>query len=414
MSFGFCEYGNYDEGSFNMTEVVIVSACRSAIGKFGGSLKTLIGSQIAAHVMKEAVKRAGIDPATIGDVRFGCCLERCDELNVARVAMLKAGIPQETPAVTIQRVCNSGMEAIVSGANLIKSGYTDTVLAGGVESMSNTPIVSFDARWGVGGGRGYTNSNHTFVDSLYQGLHAGADIIMGLTAELIAEKWELSREAIDEVACRSHNNAEAATQNGTFTEEITPIEVPQYKKPPLIFDKDEQFRPGMTMEILSALPPAFKKDGKVTAGNASGINDGAAALILMSKEHAESLGLTALATLADFGIAGVDPKYMGEGPIPATKKALERANLNLQDIELVECNEAFAATYLAAEIGVGWSRDIANVNGSGVGLGHPVGCTGARIVVTLIHEMKRRDLHLGLATLCGGGGMGMTTIWRRD
>ncbi len=398
-----------------MTKVVVVSACRSAIGRFGGSLKPLTGAQIAAPVMKEAIRCAGnLDPATIGDVRMGCCMERCDEMNVARVAALKAGIPQEVPSVTIQRVCDSGMEAIVSGALLIQSGYTDTVLAGGVESMSNTPIVSFDTRFGVGGGRGYTNSNHVFVDSLYQGLHAGADIIMGLTAENVAEKWNLSREAIDEVACRSHNNAENATKKGYFKEEIVPIEVPQRKKPPLIFDKDEHFRPGMTMEKLAKLPPAFKKDGKVTAGNASGINDGAAALIIMSETRAKSLGLEPLATLVDFGIAGVDPNYMGEGPIPATKKALERANLKLSDIELIECNEAFAATYLATEIALGWDREIANVNGSGVGLGHPVGCTGARIVVTLLYEMKRRNLNLGLATLCGGGGLGMTTIWQRE
>lgn len=398
-----------------MTEidVVIVSACRSAIGEFGGSLKSLTGAQIAAQVMKEAIKRAKIDPKILGDVRMGCCLERCDELNVARVAALKAGIPQEVPSVTIQRVCDSGMEAIVSGTLLIKSGYTDAVLAGGVESMSNTPIVSFDTRWGVGGGRGYTNSNHKFVDSLYQGLHAGADLIMGLTAENVAEKWKLTREAIDIVACRSHNNAENATKKGFFKDEIVPIEVPQYKKPPLIFDKDEHFRPGMTMDILAKLPSAFKKDGKVTAGNASGINDGAAALILMNKERAAELGLVSLATFVDFGVAGVDPLYMGEGPIPATKKALERAQLQLSDIELIECNEAFAATYLATEVALGWDREIANVNGSGVGLGHPVGMTGARLVITLIYEMKRRNLNLGLATLCGGGGLGMTTIWQR-
>ncbi len=397
-----------------MTKVVVVSACRSAIGSFGGTIKSLTGGNIAALVMKEAIKRAGIDPAIIGDVRMGCCMERCDEMNVARVAALKAGIPQEVPSVTIQRVCNSGMEAIVSGALLIQSGYTDSILAGGVESMSNAPIVSFDARWGVGDGRGYTNSNHTFVDSLYQGLHAGADLVMGLTAENVAEKWKLTREAIDEVACRSHNNAENATKNGLFKEEIVPIEVPQRKKPPIIFDKDEHFRPGMTMEILAKLPPAFKKGGVVTAGNASGINDGAAALILMSEDRAKALGLKPLASLINFGIAGVDPLYMGEGPIPATKKALERANMKLSDMELIECNEAFASTYLATEVALGWDRDIANVNGSGVGLGHPVGCTGARIVVSLLHEMKRRSLNLGLATLCGGGGLGMTTIWQMD
>ncbi|MHA1263632.1 MAG: thiolase family protein [Candidatus Helarchaeota archaeon] len=395
-----------------MDKVVVVSACRSAIGRFGGSLKSLTGGQLAAPVMKAAIKRAQIDPSIIGDVRMGCCMERCDEMNVARVAALKAGIPQEVPSVTIQRVCDSGMEAIVSGALLIQNGYTDVVLAGGVESMSNTPIVSFDARFGVGGGRGYTNSNHVFVDSLYQGLHAGADVIMGLTAENVAEKWNLSREAIDEVACRSHNNAEKATKNGDFKEEIVPIEVPQRKKSPLIFDKDEHFRPGMTMETLAKLPPAFKKGGKVTAGNASGINDGAAALIIMNEKKAKELGLTPLASLIDFGIAGVDPLYMGEGPIPATKKALERANMKLDDMDRIECNEAFAATYLATEIALGWDREIANVHGSGVGLGHPVGCTGARIVVTLLHELKRKKLNYGLATLCGGGGLGMTTIWQ--
>ncbi len=397
-----------------MTKVVIVSACRSAIGRFGGTVKSLTGGQLAAPIIKAAVERAGIDPAILGDVRMGCCMERCDEMNVARVAALKAGIPIEVPSVTIQRVCDSGMEAIVSGALLIQTGYTDAVLAGGVESMSNAPIVSFDARWGVGGGRGYTNSNHQMIDSLYQGLHAGADVVMGLTAENIAEKWNLSREAIDEVALRSHNNAENATKNGNFKEEIIPIEIPQRKKPPIIFDKDEHFRPGMTMKMLAKLRPAFKKDGKVTAGNASGINDGAAALVLMSEERAKSLGLKPIATLVEFGIAGVEPLYMGEGPIPATKKALERANMKLNDIELIECNEAFAATYLATEVALGWDREIANVNGSGVGLGHPVGCTGARIVVTLLHEMKRRNLNLGLATLCGGGGLGMTTIWQRE
>lgn len=398
----------------NLVKVVVVSACRSAIGGFGGSLKNLTGGQIAAIVMREAINRAQIDPATIGDVRMGCCMERCDEMNVARVAALKAGIPKEIPSVTIQRVCDSGMEAIVSGALLIQNGFTDTILAGGVESMSNTPIVSFDTRFGVGGGRGYTNSNHVFVDSLYQGLHAGADIVMGLTAENVAEKWNLSREAIDEVACRSHNNAENATKNGSFKQEIVPIEVPQGKKPPILFDKDEHFRPGMTMETLAKLPPAFKKGGKVTAGNSSGINDGAAALIIMREERAKELGLKPLASLINFGIAGVDPNYMGEGPIPATKQALERANMKLDEIQRIECNEAFAATYLATEIALGWDREIANVHGSGVGLGHPVGCTGARIVVTLLHEMNRKNLDLGLATLCGGGGLGMTTIWQRD
>ncbi|MHA1232486.1 MAG: acetyl-CoA C-acetyltransferase [Candidatus Helarchaeota archaeon] len=393
-----------------MKEVVIVSACRSAIGKFGGTLKPLTGKKIAAPIMKAALDRIKLDPNMLDDVRFGCCMERIDEMNVARAAAVSAGIPVEVPAVTINRVCDSGMEAIVSGAMFIKSGQMDIVLAGGVESMSNAPFLSFDTRWGVR----YRNSNITFVDGLYQGLHAGFDIIMGLTAENLCEKYGLTREELDEVALRSHNNAENATKTGRFKDEIVPIEVPQRKGDPIIFDKDEHFRPGLTMNQLAKLPPAFKKGGLVTAGNSSGINDGAAALILMYKEKADELGLTPLARILGYGVAGVDPYYMGEGPVPATKKAFKNTGIQLKDIELIECNEAFAACYLVAEKQLGFDREIANVNGSGIGLGHPVGCTGARIVVTLIYEMIKRNLNIGLATLCGGGGLGMTLILQRD
>jgi len=390
---------------------VIVSACRSAIGKFGGSLKPLTGKKIAAPIMKAALERAGIeDFGIIDDVRFGCCMERADEMNVARCAAIEAGIPKEIPAVTINRVCDSAMEAIVSGMMFIKAGYMDIVLAGGVESMSNVPFLSFDTRWGVR----YRNSNIVFVDGLYQGLHAGFDIIMGLTAENLCEKYGFTREELDEVALRSHNNAEKATNSGRFKDEIVPIEVPLPKGKSMIFDKDEHFRPGLTMEQLARLPPAFKKDGLVTAGNSSGINDGAAAVVLMSKEKAEELGVTPLVKIVGYGVAGVDPYYMGEGSVPATKKAFKMTGLSMKDIELIEVNEAFAACYLVAERQLGFDREIANVNGSGIGLGHPVGCTGARIVVTLIYEMIKRNLNIGLATLCGGGGLGMTLIVQRE
>ncbi|MHA1269119.1 MAG: acetyl-CoA C-acetyltransferase [Candidatus Helarchaeota archaeon] len=393
-----------------MKDVVIVSACRSAIGRFGGTLKTLTGKQIAAPIMKASIERINLDASKIDDVRMGCCMERIDEMNVARAAAVAAGIPVEVPSVTINRVCDSGMEAIISGAMFIKSGNMDIVLAGGVESMSSAPFLSFDTRWGVK----YRNSNVTFIDGLYQGLHAGFDIIMGLTAENLCEKYGFTREELDEVALRSHHNAEEATKNGRFKDEIVPIEIPQKRGDPIIFDRDEHFRPGLTMEQLAKLPPAFKKGGLVTAGNSSGINDGAAALIIMSKEKANELGLTPLATIVGYGVAGVDPYYMGEGPVPATKKAFKNTGMSLKEFELIECNEAFAACYLTAERQIGFNREIANVNGSGIGLGHPVGCTGARIVVTLLYEMMKRNLNIGMATLCGGGGQGMTIIIQRE
>jgi len=410
-----------------MKDVVIVSACRTAIGTFGGALKDMIGARIAAVVMKEAVKRAGIDPAIINDVRFGCCLESCNTLNVARVGALLAGVPDSSPAVTINRVCISGMEAVVSGAAMIKAGMADVILAGGVEHMSGTPYVNFDARWGC------RLQDNVLIDSMIRALHCGSHImplsddgplksgqpfeslkgkpyIMGHTAELIAQLLNISREEMDEVALRSHNNVERATKEGDFKEEIVPVEIPQKKgKPPVIFDKDEHFRPGLTMDQLKALPPAFiPKTGKVTAGNASGLNDGASAMIIMSAERAKELGLKPIARIRSTGMGGCHPSVMGLSPVPAVKDLLKRdPGLSMDAFELIELNEAFAGQYIGCEKELGLKREITNVNGSGIGLGHPVGSTGCRIMVTLIHAMKKRGKSLGLATICGGGGVSL-------
>ena len=410
-----------------MKDVVIVSACRTAIGTFGGTLKDMIGARIAAVAMKEAVKRAGIDAVMIEDVRFGCCLESCNTLNVTRVGALLAGIPVSVPAVTVNRVCISGMEAVLSGAAMIQAGVADIILAGGVEHMSGTPYVNFEARWGC------RLQDSIFVDSMIRALHCGSYVmplsddgplksgqpfdslkgkpyIMGHTAELIAQLLDISREEMDEVALRSHNNVERATKEGNFKDEIVPIEIPQKKgKPPIIFDKDEHFRPGLTIEQLRALPSAFiPKTGKVTAGNSAGLNDGASAMIIMSADKAKELGLKPIARIRSVGRGGCHPSVMGLSPVPAVKDLLKRdKNLSLDAFELIEVNEAFAGQYLGCEKELGLKREITNVNGSGIGLGHPVGSTGCRIMVTLIHTMRKRGKTLGLATLCGGGGVSM-------
>jgi len=411
-----------------MKDAVIVSACRTAIGSFGGSLRDIPLAHLGAVVMKEAIKRAGIDPAMIDDVRFGCCREPSDSLNTTRVSALLAGIPETVPAVTINRVCISGMEAVVSGLAMIQAGIADCILAGGMEHMSGISYSIPTARWGC------RLQDQVLVDDLIHALHAGSHIlpgleqgpikdgpivdlfrgkpyIMGVTAELVAYKYNLSREEIDEVALRSHNNAERATKEGEFMEEIVPVPVPQKKgQPPKIFDRDEHFRPGLTMEALAALPPAFiPKIGKVTAGNASGINDGASAMVLMSEEKARELGIKPIARIRAVGRGACHPSVMGLSPVPAVRDLLHRSGLKLADFELIELNEAFAAQYLACEKELGLNREITNVNGSGVGLGHPVGSTGCRIMVTLIHAMKKRGKTLGLATLCGGGGVSLAT-----
>ena len=409
-----------------MKDIVIVSACRTAIGAFGGTLKNLNGAKIASVTMKEAIKRAGIDPALIDDVRYGTCIEHHDTLNTTRVAALMAGIPDTVPAVTVNRVCISGMEATLSGAAMIQTGMADIILSGGVEHMSGVPYTVPKARWGC------RLQDTQFVDALIHALHCGSYIlpfdesaplnteqapasyfmgkpyIMGHTAEFIAQKFNISREEMDEVALRSHNNTERATNDGSFKEEIVPIEVPQRKKSPLIFDKDEHFRPGMTMEKLQNLPAAFiPKIGKVTAGNSSGLNDGSTGMIIMSVEKAKELGLNPIARIKASGMGACHPTIMGMSPVPAVKNLLAKSGLGMDDFELIEVNEAFASQYIGCERELGLNREITNVNGSGIGLGHPVGSTGARIMVTLMYAMKKRGDTLGLATLCGGGGVSM-------
>lgn len=412
-----------------MKDCVIVSACRTAIGSFGGSLRDLNCAAIGSVVMKEAVRRAGIEPGAIDDVRFGCCMEPTDALNVTRIAALMAGIPETVTAATVNRVCISGMEAVVSGMAMIQAGMADAVLAGGMEHMSGIPYSVPNARWGC------RFQDQIFVDEIVHGLHAGSHLlpglekgpvkeggvvelfrgkpyIMGVTAELIAQMYGLSRIEIDEVALRSHNNAERATLEGDFVEEIVPLEIPQRKgKSPLVFDRDEHFRPGLTLEALAALPPAFvPKAGKVTAGNSSGVNDGASAMVILSAEKTAELGLKPLARIRAVGRGGCHPSVMGLSPVPAVRNLLSRSGFKMGDFELIEVNEAFAAQYLGCERELGLNREIVNVNGSGVGLGHPVGSTGCRIMVTLLHAMRKRGKTLGMATLCGGGGISMAVV----
>ena len=413
-----------------MKDVVIVSACRTAIGAFGGTLRSLNTPRLASVVMKEAVKRAGIDAAMIDDIRFGCCMEPVDALNMTRVGALMAGIPDTVPAVTINRVCISGMEAVLSGMAMIQAGMADIVLAGGAEHMSGVPYVSQDSRWGC------RLQDKSLDDALIHALHCGSYLlphpeegpvksgmplelfigkpyIMGHTAEFIAQMHNISREEMDEVALRSHNNVERATKEGDFREEIVPIELPQKKgKPPLAFDKDEHFRPALTMEELKSLPPAFiPKTGKVTAGNSSGINDGASAMIIMSAEKAKELGLKPIAKIRASGRGACHPSVMGLSPVPAVKDLFRRnPGLKLGDFELIELNEAFAAQYIGCERELKNRRELTNVNGSGIGLGHPVGSTGCRIMVSLLYAMKKHGKTLGMATLCGGGGVSCATV----
>jgi acetyl-CoA C-acetyltransferase len=409
-----------------MKDVVIVSACRTAIGAFGETLRDMNAATIGSVSMKAAVNRAGIDPALIDDVRYGCCMEPADTLNVARISALLAGIPETTTAVTINRVCVSGMEAVISGMAMIQAGMADIILAGGVEHMSGVPYIVPGARWG------YRLQDQTFVDALIRALHCGSHIIphpedgpvnenepplslfkgkpyiMGQTAEFVAQHLNISREEMDIVALRSHNEAERATNDGSFKDEIVPIEVPRKRQQPLIFAKDEHFRPGLTLEQLKKLPPAFvPKTGTVTAGNSSGINDGSAGMIIMSSEKAEDLSIEPLARIIAIGRGACHPSVMGLSPVPAVMNLLENSGLKIEDFELIEVNEAFAAQYIGCERELGLDREITNVNGSGIGLGHPVGATGARIIVSLIHAMKKREKTIGLATLCGGGGVSM-------
>jgi acetyl-CoA C-acetyltransferase len=408
-----------------MKDVVIVSACRTAIGSFGGTLKDIRAVDMAAETMKQAVSRAGMDPALIDDVRYGCCFEPIDAKNIARVSALQAGLPESIPAVTINRVCISGMEAVISGMAMIQAGIAEVILAGGVEHMSGIAYAVPMARWGC------RLQDQVFVDPLIHGLYCGSHLIphpesgpvdatceplsqfvgqpytMGHTAEFVAQHFNISREQMDAVALRSHHRTEAATREGLFRDEIIPLKLKK-KKETIVFERDEHFREGLTIEHLQNLPPVFVPDtGKVTAGNSSGINDGAAGLIITSAAKAKELGLKPLARIRAVGSGACHPSVMGLSPIPAVKKLLTTSGLRISDFELIEINEAFAAQYIACEKELDLNPEITNVNGSGIGLGHPVGATGARIIVTLIHAMKARNRSLGLASLCGGGGVSL-------
>jgi len=392
-----------------MSEVVIVSAVRTPIGSFGGTLEKFSAADLGAIVIREAIKRAGIEPQQVDEVIMGNVLTAAAGQNPARQAAMKAGVPQEVPAWTLNKVCGSGLKSVICGAQAILSGDAEIIVAGGMESMSNSAYALPKAR------KGYRMGNDTFVDTMIvDGLtDAFHNIHMGITAENIAEKYNITREMQDALALRSQNRAEAAIKAGAFEEEIVPIEIPQKKGEPLVFAQDEFPRFGTTGENLAKLKPAFKKDGTVTAGNASGINDGAAAVVLMSKEKAEELNLPVLTKIVSWASAGVDPLIMGTGPIPATRKALAKAGLTIEDIDLVEANEAFAAQAAVVMQELGMAEEKTNVNGGAIALGHPIGASGTRILVTLVHELKRKNGQRGLATLCIGGGQGISLIVER-
>jgi len=392
-----------------MREVVIVGAARTPVGKFGGSLKDISAANLGAIAMKEALKRAKVDPAQVDEVLFGCVLQGGLGQNVARQSMMAAGIPKEVPAMTINKVCGSGLRTVSLAAQIIKAGDADVIVCGGTENMSATAYLLPSARWGA------RMNDATMVDMMVgDGL---TDVFgkyhMGITAENVAEQWGLTREQLDEFSVRSQNRVEAAVASGRFKDEIIPVEIPQRKGDPIIFDTDEHFTPGSTVEKIAKLRPAFKPDGVVTAANASGINDGAASVIVTSKEYAEKNGLDILATIVSYASAGVDPAIMGIGPVSATNKALEKAGLTVEDLDLIEANEAFAAQAVAVCSDLKLDPEKTNVNGGAVALGHPIGASGARILVTLLYEMQKRDSKIGLATLCIGGGMGTALIVKR-
>ncbi|HAF66618.1 MAG TPA: acetyl-CoA C-acyltransferase, partial [Clostridiales bacterium UBA9857] len=377
-----------------LRQAVIVSGVRTAIGSFGGTLSNVPASRLGAVVVKEAVRRAGIEVSMVDEVIMGNVIGAGQGQNIARQAAVYAGIPVEVPCMTVNKVCGSGLKAVVLAAQAIAAGDADVVVAGGTENMNMAPYLLPKARFG------YRMGHAELIDSMISdGLWCiFGDTHMGITAEIVAERWGITREAQDTYGALSQNRAEAAIKAGRFKEEIVPVEVPQRKGDPVVFDQDEHPRFGTTAEVLARLRPAFKKDGTVTAGNASGINDGAAALVVMSAEKAEELNIEPMARITAYASAGVAPEIMGTGPVPATRKALKKAGLGIADIDLVELNEAFAATTLAAIKELGLDTSIVNVNGGAIALGHPIGASGARILVTLLHEMKRRDAKTGLAT----------------
>lgn len=392
-----------------MRRAVITSAVRTAIGTFGGSLSGISAVDLGAVVIKEALKRSKVEPGMVDEVLMGNVLQAGQGMNVARQAALKAGLPVEVPCTTVNKVCGSGLKSVTLAAQAIACGDADIVVAGGTENMDMAPYLISKGRYGYRMGHGEL-TDCMIRDGLWC---VFTDAHMGMTAEIVAERWGISREMQDEYAAMSQNRAEAAIKSGRFKDEIVPVEIPQRKGPPVIFEQDEHPRFGTTLEKLSQLKPAFKKDGTVTAGNASGINDGAAALVVMAEERAAKLGLEPVASIVTYASAGVSPEIMGIGPVPATRKALANVGWKLEDIDLLEVNEAFAATSLAVGKELDWDVEKVNVNGGAIALGHPIGASGARILVTLLHEMMKRGAKKGLASLCIGGGMGITLIVER-
>jgi acetyl-CoA C-acetyltransferase len=384
-------------------DVVIAGACRTPIGSFGGVLKDLSAVDLATTVIKEALQRAHLPPADVGDVILGCVLQAGAGMNVARQAAIKSGLPVEVPGETVNRVCGSGLQAVVHAVEAIRVGYVDAVVAGGTESMSNAPYILKGARWGYRMGHGEV------VDSmLAEGLTCAMNAChMGITAEEVASRWNVSREDQDRFAAESQRRAVQAIETGAFKDEVVPVMVPQRKGEPLRVDTDEYPRPGTTAEKLAALKPAFRKDGTVTAGNASGINDGAAAMVVATAAKARQIGAAPLARILAYVSTGVDPKIMGIGPVSAVRKVLERAGLTIGQIDLFELNEAFAAQSLAVVRELGADPARVNVNGGAIALGHPIGASGARVLTTLVYALRARRLRYGVASLCIGGGMGI-------
>ncbi len=389
-----------------MRDVVIASAVRTAVGTFGGALRDIPAVELGKIAVQEALKRAKMKAEQVEEVILGNVLTAGQGQNPARQVLIRSGIPKEIPATTINKVCASGLKSVMMAAQVIKAGDADIVVAGGMESMSMAPFLLSGARWG------YRMNDGALIDGM---VHDGLlDIFnryhMGITAENVAEKFGVSRQEQDALAFRSQQNAGRAIKEGRFKDEIVPVLIPQKKGDPVAFQVDEHPRPNTTMEALAGLRPAFKKDGTVTAGNASGINDGAAAIVVMSAEKAKALGVEPLAKIKAYATAGVAPDIMGTGPVPSSQKALAKAGLKVKDLDLIEANEAFAAQAVYVNRTMGWDVEKVNVNGGAVALGHPIGASGARILVTLLYEMKKRKARYGLATLCVGGGMGGALI----
>ena len=392
-----------------MREVVIVSAVRTPIGSYGGVFKDVSAVQLGTIAAKEALRRVNLDPSQVEEVIFGNVLGAGLGQNVARQVAIHTGIPIEVSSFTVNKVCGSGLKTVALAAQAIKAGEADIILAGGTENMSQAPYLLKTARWGQRMGDGVIE-DYMVKDGLTDVFN---DYHMGITAENIVEKYGLTREEQDTLAVASQNKAEVAVKAGRFVDEIVPVSIPQRKGDPVIVDTDEFPRFGATVESFAKLRPAFDRNGSVTAASSSGINDGAAAILVMSREKADELGLKPLATIASYASAGVDPTIMGTGPIPATRKALEKANMKVEDLDLIEANEAFAAQALSVIRDLELNTDIINVNGGAIALGHPIGASGARILVTLLHEMGKRDAKNGLATLCIGGGQGIAMVVKR-